>query len=50
MPPAAVLRAHPQLEPVAAVSLLAVNEQFVEQELVLKSGDELAVIPPVSGG
>ncbi len=28
----------------------AVNQEYVEQEHVLSEGDELALIPPVSGG
>lgn len=28
----------------------AVNREYVEQEHVLNDGDELALIPPVSGG
>ena len=30
--------------------LLAVNEDFAEQETVIAAGDEVAIIPPVSGG
>ena len=29
---------------------LAVNEEYCEPDLVLKDGDEIALIPPVSGG
>jgi sulfur-carrier protein len=29
---------------------LAVNDEYVENEHKLKDGDEVAVIPPVSGG
>ena len=29
---------------------LAVNEEFVAETRVLRAGDELAVVPPVSGG
>lgn len=28
----------------------AVNAEYVDQDLVLQDGDELALIPPVSGG
>ena len=30
--------------------MLMVNEEYVEPDHVLKDGDELAIIPPVSGG
>lgn len=32
--------------------MLSVNQEFVEREqsLVLHSGDEIAIIPPISGG
>lgn len=29
---------------------IAVNEEYAEDELVLKNGDIVAIIPPVSGG
>ncbi len=30
--------------------LFAINEQFVTDDTVIKAGDEIALIPPVSGG
>lgn len=30
--------------------LIAVNDEYAEDALILKSTDEIAVIPPVSGG
>jgi len=33
-----------------AQAMLAVNEEYSEEDTVLKSGDTVAFIPPVSGG
>lgn len=30
--------------------LLAVNEEYGDDSLILKEGDDIAIIPPVSGG
>jgi len=30
--------------------LVAVNEQYADPDRVIKSGDEVAIIPPVAGG
>ncbi len=30
--------------------MIAVNEQYVEKDYILKEGDTVALIPPVSGG
>ena len=39
-------------EPLANLSsfLLAVNDEYVLPEALIKAGDEIAIIPPVSGG
>jgi molybdopterin converting factor subunit 1 len=42
--------AHPGLGPAADRALLAVNQEYVGVDLSLHEGDELALIPPVSGG
>ncbi len=34
----------------ATNGLIAVNREYVGEQLVLHDGDELALIPPVSGG
>lgn len=47
---AALCREHPVLEPLSASVSFAVNREYVEREHVLQDGDELALIPPVSGG
>ena len=47
----AALRAqYPKLGPAAEKALLAVNQEYVGGALQLHDGDELALIPPVSGG
>ena len=40
------------LSPIQNSVVLAVNQTYIEwnQELVLRPGDEVAVIPPISGG
>ena len=30
--------------------MIAVNEEFATDEIVIQAGDEIALIPPVSGG
>lgn len=40
----------PRLAPLAAQSLMAVNAEYAADALQLKPGDEVALIPPVSGG
>jgi molybdopterin converting factor subunit 1 len=41
---------HPALAPLLARSAVAVNHDFADDALALRPGDEVAVIPPVSGG
>lgn len=40
---------YPDLSKLKAV-MLAVNEEYVDDNYQIKDGDELAIIPPVSGG
>ena len=47
---AALARDFPALAALLAKSALAVNHDFAEDDRVLVVGDEVAVIPPVSGG
>lgn len=46
----ALCDAHPQITPFAASMSFAVNREYVDRAHVLRDGDELALIPPVSGG
>ena len=41
---------HPGLAALAPSLLLAVNREYVEKGRILAEGDEVALIPPVSGG
>ena len=42
--------AHPKAAPLLRISRVAVNYEFVSPETILEDAQELAVIPPVSGG
>lgn len=45
-----VIEAHPQLAQWQDLTRFGLNLQFVESTALLHSGDELVLIPPVSGG
>jgi molybdopterin converting factor subunit 1 len=45
-----LLAAHPELEPMTRSISFAVNREYVERAHRLHAGDEVALIPPVSGG
>jgi molybdopterin synthase catalytic subunit len=40
----------PSLAPLAARSLLAVNAEYADDATPIAAGDDVALIPPVSGG
>lgn len=46
----AFFQAHPSLDGLKKVTRLAVNQAFCADDPVLAPEDELALIPPVSGG
>ncbi|MGD9764324.1 MAG: molybdopterin converting factor subunit 1 [Candidatus Binatia bacterium] len=46
----ALCREHPELEPMTSSVTFAVNREYVPRGHRLADGDELALIPPVSGG
>jgi molybdopterin synthase catalytic subunit len=58
LPPGATLQdllsqvgqTHPRLKPFEDSMLVAVNQEFVDPGTRLKAGDEVALLPPVSGG
>ena len=41
---------HPELEQWKPLTRYGINLQFVEAQTALSNGDELVLIPPVSGG
>ena len=43
-------RTWPDLAGLIARSAVAVNEEYVAEDAVIRSGDDVALIPPVSGG
>jgi sulfur-carrier protein len=45
-----LLQEHPSLEQWRNLTRFGVNFQFVEPDACLQNGDELVLIPPVSGG
>jgi sulfur-carrier protein len=45
-----ILAAHPELEPWRSLTRFAVNLEFAEPDRPLQDGDEVVLIPPVSGG
>ena len=42
--------AYPGLDPALAAAMVAVNLEYVGPDFRLNPGDEVAIIPPVSGG
>jgi molybdopterin converting factor subunit 1 len=45
-----VVRQHPALEPFGVSMSAAVNADFARMQTVVHEGDEVAFLPPVSGG
>lgn len=45
-----LIAAHPQLEQWRDLTRFGVNLEFVEPMTLLQDGDEVVLIPPVSGG
>ncbi len=46
----AIARAFPTVAPLKSILLVMVNQEYASRGQVLRAGDELALIPPVSGG
>ena len=45
-----LLQTHPELKPWQTLTRFGVNLQLVAPETLLRDGDEVVLIPPVSGG
>ena len=45
-----MLTEHPELSSWQEITRFAINMEFVPADTHLKNGDELVLIPPVSGG
>jgi len=45
-----LVEAHPVLRPVVSSARFARNEEFVGLDTVLQTGDQVAWLPPMSGG
>ena len=45
-----LIKEHPKLEQWRDVTKFGINLDFVEPDTVLNDGDEVVLIPPVSGG
>lgn len=41
---------HPELESWSNITRFGINLQFVDSDTLLQDGDEVVLIPPVSGG
>ena len=45
-----ILKEHPKLEQWRNLTRFGINFQFVNSDTLLQDGDEVVLIPPVSGG
>ncbi len=45
-----IVREHPEIEGLRRASRIMLNQDYAEPDQLLSDGDELALIPPVSGG
>jgi molybdopterin converting factor subunit 1 len=45
-----LLSNHPKLKELWAFAIVTVNKKYVKDETTLKDGDEIGILPPISGG
>ncbi|MEJ5172795.1 MAG: molybdopterin converting factor subunit 1 [Hydrogenothermaceae bacterium] len=45
-----IIQLHPDISDYISKIMFAVNEEYVSTDVILKEGDVVALIPPVSGG
>jgi molybdopterin converting factor subunit 1 len=45
-----VLELHPGLKPFGSAVRFSINRELVEDNTVVRDGDEIGVLPPVAGG
>lgn len=45
-----ISRQYPAIEPYLQSILISVNQEYAERNQPIRSGDEIALFPPVSGG
>ena len=45
-----IIASYPDLEPYMSTVKLAVNRKYIRFDCELRAGDEIALIPPISGG
>ena len=43
-------QAHPDLGSLSETLIVSVNKEYATYDTILKNGDEVALLPPVSGG
>lgn len=45
-----LLTHHPELEKHWELAIISVNKTYTKLDIILKDGDEVGILPPISGG